>query len=187
MASMWVKWLSAVVSTAAVTGGVTYARHRQRVRTTPDEGSSGGLTSSALTLTSDIVDGIFRDDDIMNLVGDVVVRAFLHPEAVDAVKNHFQHEFTENDETVGALKTFIVDKVILDKWVSDHLVEMSVLLGGKLLNRPEVWPTGTCDLLKDAALEALVQEQFLEAAKNHAYVALSTRNSRPQQPSPKQR
>ncbi len=184
MASIWGKWVSAAVGAVACAGGYTYVRHRQDVHATQtSSSSSGAITTSALTLTGDIVDGIFRDDDIMGLVGNVVVKAFLHDEGIEAVKQHFQHEFTENDATVGALKRFIVDEVILDKWVSDHLVEMSILLGGKLLNRPEIWPTGTCDLLQDAALQALVEEQFLDAAKSHVYVALSNRKT-PPLPSP---
>ena len=179
MTSIWVKCLSTTVGALAITGGAYYAQHRQRVRESSSlpNTTTSALTSSALTLTSDLVDGVFRDEQVMNLIGDVVVKAFLHPAAIDALKVHFQDEFTENEATVSALKTFVVDRVILDKWVSDHLVEMSVLLGRKLMNRPEVWPTGTCNLLQDAALEALAQETFLEAARNHAYIALAARTA----------
>lgn len=119
---------------------------------------------SASTLTNAIVESVLRDPKVVDRAVDLVVKAFLHPHATKALKEHFVSEFTDNEETLTALKKFAVNDVIQDPWVSEELILLSKRLGKQLIADPVIWPEGSLNLLKEAALEGLEQDRFKQAA-----------------------
>lgn len=118
------------------------------------------LSTSTAALTQSIVDAVLRDDQTLDLIITLVKDLFLHQDTVDALKAHFKAEFTVNEQTTNALKTFIWDDVILDPWVATKLIELSKDAGNNLIAHQNVYPGLSMELLGAAALEALNTAQF---------------------------
>lgn len=119
---------------------------------------------SASVLTGAIVDSILKDPAVVDNAVSLIARSFLHPLATQALKEHFVGEFTDNDATVRALKTFVLSDVIQDPWVSEELISLARHLGKELVSDPSIWPGQSLELLRSAALEGLEQDRFRNAA-----------------------
>eukprot|EP00758_Cryptobia_borreli_P014648 Tbor_TRINITY_DN5941_c1_g8::TRINITY_DN5941_c1_g8_i1::g.18950::m.18950 len=128
-----------------------------------DNNSVGSLSipidPSASTLVQDLNKSLVEKETI-NLLVTLILDTFQHPKAVSALKELFVDEFTQNEETLGNLKKFILDDVIKDPWVSDELIRMSKEEGLSLIAEPDIWPGESLEILKNAALDGLVDQRM---------------------------
>lgn len=161
---MWARLAGAVAGVSAVGGGCWYC-----VQQMGHGGHAATIAQpmvlEATAVSQDILVSVLQCDATINQASDLVVKAFQHPDTKEVLKDLFTEEFTENPATVGALKEFLVDKVLVDPWVHEELVGLSTELGQAIAANETIWPGKTLDLLRDASLDALQKEQLLDEVK----------------------
>lgn len=118
---------------------------------------------SASSLSSDVQQALVRDKNTLSLATNLVAEVFRSDQVLDALKDVFVTEFTENEATIASLKKFLVDDVISDPHVSETLIGFAKDAGLQLLAEPEIWPGRTVDMLKNAAIDGLFEEELLSA------------------------
>ena len=180
-------WYSKTVLTslaALVSGSYCVKKGWETYQTSMEESSQSGGTSepqsssavssvspaqqyqfhiSASSLSSDVQQALVKDKNTLTLATNLVVEVFRSDQVLDALKDVFVTEFTENEATIAALKKFIVDDVINDPHVSETLIGFAQDAGLQLLTEPEIWPGRTVEVLKSAAIDGLFEEEVLAA------------------------
>ena len=118
---------------------------------------------SASSLSNDVQHALMKDKGTTDHAINLVVEVFKSEQVLGALKDVFVSEFTENEATIAALKKFLLDDVINDPHVRDTLIGFAQSAGLQLLAEPDIWPGKTVDLLKNAAIDGLSDEEFLLA------------------------
>jgi hypothetical protein len=121
------------------------------------------LQAQAAAMSKDLILGVLKSDHSLKLVSALLLQACKHQTFRDELAKFLKHVFVENPRGAAALKKFVVDQVILDPWVKEHLLALVKGLGDDIMSDPRIWPgmdKGLLGLLKDCAMESLTSDQF---------------------------
>jgi hypothetical protein len=156
--------LSGVSALSATVTGLAYWRvHAQRRREAEERARVQLLLQArANALSQDLVIKVLGADQSLRLVSELLVKAARHPDFLRALSDFLRHVFIEDPRGKEALRKFLVDDVIRDPWVLEHLLKLVDRLGADIAADSAVWPAGTVDALRVAAMDALETDTFNE-------------------------
>lgn len=123
------------------------------------------LQAQASALSKDLILGVLKTEHSLKLVSALLLQACKHPDFRNELKVFLKYVFIENERGSAALKKFVVDQVILDPWVKDHLLDLVQGLGTEIMADARIWPgseAGTLSMLQDCAFTALSTDRFNE-------------------------
>lgn len=119
--------------------------------------------AQAEALSKDLILGVLRTDQSLNLVSKLLLECCKHDEFRKELNSFLKYVFIENERGSKNLKSFVVDKVVLDPWVKDNLLSLVKGLGDDIMSDRRIWPDEfLMNLLKNSALDALTGETFNE-------------------------
>eukprot|EP00672_Neobodo_designis_P006719 CAMPEP_0174855560 /NCGR_PEP_ID=MMETSP1114-20130205/33551_1 /TAXON_ID=312471 /ORGANISM="Neobodo designis, Strain CCAP 1951/1" /LENGTH=194 /DNA_ID=CAMNT_0016090301 /DNA_START=48 /DNA_END=628 /DNA_ORIENTATION=- len=127
-------------------------------------GRPADLENVAQQMGQDLIISVFRDEETLGDLVKLLVRTFKDDRVKTQLTAFFKEQFTQDEQTVAALKKFLVTDVLGDAWVRDELLAFTAELGGGIANDEAVWPNQTLQTLGDASLEALQTEEFQRRA-----------------------
>ncbi|RHW72055.1 hypothetical protein DPX39_060046600 [Trypanosoma brucei equiperdum] len=158
-----VSLMKLALSSVGVFGAAGLLRKRWEVLGQQAEKNRELLRLAAVALSSEVVDNVLvRNEDSLGRLVSFVKDVSMHPSFINHLKAYAITEFTANEQTVRALRKFVVEDLICDSWVADELVSMAKDIGRDVIADPQVYPTPVLRFLGDAALDGLQTDTFKE-------------------------
>ena len=132
------------------------------------------LRIAAACLSKQIIVETFKDQQVLNELIDLLLRAITRDEVKDAFKTFLKKQFDANENphgTAEAVRTFLVDRIVNDPWVREQLIRLACDLGTEVYRNPQVWEE-TLAFLADTSWKGISSELFLQEVVNALKVSV---------------